>query len=462
MPRLPFLLLLQLWIVFSEIEPPCVPFPLTIPSTATTHAPQIIIAHRGASAHLPEHTLPAYRLALELGADYIEPDLVATQDNQLIAIHSMDLSITTDVAEKFPDRAEFSYYMNRTGYWSYNFQLEEIQMLKVRQRLPASRSTAFDGIFGIPTLTEILTLLQDWRGTIYPLLVNSTKGVRAKPGIYAELKDVAWVQEDKGVDLNDLLFQHMQEHADLWKTAIFDNLCTTKRMKIHEYQLAPFVLQCFEIKTLEMFYNRWHETFNGNNSNAVTTMPVPPTVLLVGREDCLDEPFWFTVGQSRNFLMGLGPDKSCLLSHEWRTFMARAVMLNLVVHPWTFRPELEYVGSFGETQFATVLEEIQYFFCTVKVQGVFSESVNNALLAANMECDELGRDATLSYSQNGTNPSATCSESRGQAKMKVGTAAFVMGVVLAIAMVFIGQRRHRQRHVQVPTLEQAADDLELT
>ena len=66
----------------------CIPPSLTVPASASafgTHTPQLIIAHRGASAHLPEHTLPAYRLALELGADYMEPDLVATKDGQLIA-----------------------------------------------------------------------------------------------------------------------------------------------------------------------------------------------------------------------------------------------------------------------------------------------------------------------------------------------------------------------------------------
>jgi glycerophosphoryl diester phosphodiesterase len=123
----------------------CIPPPLIVPSTVTTHARKVVIAHRGASAHLPEHTVPAYRLALELGADYVEPDLVATKDNQLIAIHSMDLNVTTDVANKFPNRQSFSKYLNRTGYWSYQFTLEEIKTLRVRQRLPAARSTLFDG-----------------------------------------------------------------------------------------------------------------------------------------------------------------------------------------------------------------------------------------------------------------------------------------------------------------------------
>ena len=84
--------------------PRCQPIPLTVspdvPSTVHSST-QIIIAHRGASAHLPEHTLEGYRLALELGADYIEPDLVATADHQLVAMHSLDLSVTTNVEEVF-------------------------------------------------------------------------------------------------------------------------------------------------------------------------------------------------------------------------------------------------------------------------------------------------------------------------------------------------------------------------
>ena len=124
---------------------PCYPPPLIVPPSTTSHSPKLVIAHRGASSNLPEHTLPAYRLALELGADYIQTDIVATKDNELIAIHSMDMELTTDVAEKFPDRKTFSKYLNRTGYWSYEFTLSEIRTLRVRQRLPAARSTEFDG-----------------------------------------------------------------------------------------------------------------------------------------------------------------------------------------------------------------------------------------------------------------------------------------------------------------------------
>jgi glycerophosphoryl diester phosphodiesterase len=302
-------LLFHFWMARSaDDNVTCVPPSLTIPATITSHAPQIVIAHRGASAHLPEHTLPAYRLALELGADYIEPDLVATKDNQLVAIHSMDLNKTTNVAELFPDRTSFSKYLGRTGYWSYNFTLDELKTLKVNQRLPAARTKAFDGLFEIPTLSELMGVIQMWNAQVDPLLVNSTNGIRSKPGIYAELKDFPWLKEDTEVDLNDLLFQHMQDNEDLWEKVVFDRLCDTQKLKIHEYRLPPLVIQSFEATVLEDFTKRWQDTYiEAGTPPGTTTKPVPPTVLLVGIDKCMEETFWFSVGESRGFLKGLGP-----------------------------------------------------------------------------------------------------------------------------------------------------------
>jgi glycerophosphoryl diester phosphodiesterase len=302
-------LLFRFWMARSDDNvTTCVPPSLTIPATITSHAPQIVIAHRGASAHLPEHTLPAYRLALELGADFIEPDLVATKDNQLVAIHSMDLNITTNVAELFPDRTSFSKYLNRDGYWSYNFKLDELKTLKVIQRLPAARTTVFDGLFEIPTLSELMGVIQMWNAQVNPLLVNSTNGIRSKPGIYVELKDFPWLMEDTRVDLNDLFFQHMQDNADLWDKVVFDRLCDTQKLKIHEYRLPPLVVQSFEATVLEDFTKRWQDTYiEAGMPSGTTTKPVPPTVLLVGLDICMEETFWFNVGEWRGFLKGLGP-----------------------------------------------------------------------------------------------------------------------------------------------------------
>lgn len=493
-------MLFHFWMARSDDNvTTCVPPSLTIPNTITSHAPQIVIAHRGASAHLPEHTLPAYRLALELGADYIEPDLVATKDNQLIAIHSMDLNITTNVAELFPDRAIFSKYLDRTGYWSYNFDLDELKTLKVSQRLPAARTTAFDGLFEIPTFTEVMGVIQMWNAQVNPLLVNSTNGIRSKPGIYLELKDFPWLKEDTGVDLNDLFFQHIQDNEDLWENVVFDRLCDTQKLKIHEFRLPPLVVQSFEATVLEDFTKRWQDTYiEEGTPSGTTTKPVPPTVLLVGLDKCMEEAFWFNVGEYRGFLKGLGPgqfvirrcisrscslallcilhlsshfypcflfvDKMCLYHPEWRQFMERATEFDLVVHPWTERPELEYVGGGTSTsQFDTVLDEMLYFLCTVKVQGLFSESVQVAVMASNMGCDEEdpAAGATEPPQQDDTKDTSTkgstqCYETDEEANIYIGLAAFVMGgFVSALASLWFGRshRRRGRRQMTVPTVE---------
>jgi glycerophosphoryl diester phosphodiesterase len=128
---------------------------------ATIHPP-VVIAHRGASALRPEHTLAAYALAIEQGADWIEPDLVCTRDGVLVARHENEIGGTTDVAShhgfaprhtrKFVDGERIE------GWFTEDFTLAELRTLRARERLPKLRSTAFDGHFGIATWDEIVAL----------------------------------------------------------------------------------------------------------------------------------------------------------------------------------------------------------------------------------------------------------------------------------------------------------------
>lgn len=122
----------------------------------------LVIGHRGASALRPEHTLEAYRKAIEDGADLIEPDLVSTRDGALVARHENEISGTTDVTS----RPEFA--ARRTtktidgervdGWFTEDFTLAELRTLRARERLPQLRSTAYDGRYAIPTLEEIVAL----------------------------------------------------------------------------------------------------------------------------------------------------------------------------------------------------------------------------------------------------------------------------------------------------------------
>jgi glycerophosphoryl diester phosphodiesterase len=126
-----------------------------------TGAPPIVIGHRGASGYLPEHTLAAYELAIDMGADYIEPDLVSTKDGVLIARHENEISATTDVANRpeFANRKTTKVVdgVSITGWFTEDFTLAEIKTLRAKQNFPF-RDQSFNGLYEVPTLQEIIDL----------------------------------------------------------------------------------------------------------------------------------------------------------------------------------------------------------------------------------------------------------------------------------------------------------------
>jgi glycerophosphoryl diester phosphodiesterase len=140
----------------------------------------LVIGHRGACGYLPEHTLASYRLAIEMGVDFIEPDLVLTRDNRLIARHDNELSLTTDVAQhrEFADRYTTKQVdgMQRAGWFCEDFELSEIKTL--RSRWSSADNPEWpdpdEAILGIPTLEEIIALVKEEETTgglsigIYP------------------------------------------------------------------------------------------------------------------------------------------------------------------------------------------------------------------------------------------------------------------------------------------------------
>ena len=126
----------------------------------------LVISHRGASGYRPEHTLESYQLAIEQGADFIEPDLVITADGALVARHENEISATTDVG----DRPEFAHRRRTTvvegrsvtGWFVEDFTLTELKTLRARERLPEIRphNQLYDDLFAVPTFEEILDLAQ--------------------------------------------------------------------------------------------------------------------------------------------------------------------------------------------------------------------------------------------------------------------------------------------------------------
>lgn len=130
------------------------------------HRGLIVIGHRGASGYRPEHTLESYRLAIRQGADFIEPDLVATRDGVLVARHENEISGTTDVAAhpEFASRRTTKTIdgVTLTGWFTEDFTLAELKTLRAKERIPAIRpaNTRFDGMYTIPTLAEVIALVK--------------------------------------------------------------------------------------------------------------------------------------------------------------------------------------------------------------------------------------------------------------------------------------------------------------
>ncbi|MEY2168738.1 MULTISPECIES: glycerophosphodiester phosphodiesterase [unclassified Rhodanobacter] len=160
-----------------------------------------VIAHRGASAHLPEHTLAAYARAIDDGADFIEPDLVMTRDGALVSRHENEISGTTDVAA----HAEFaSRRTTKTidgvaveGWFTEDFTLAELKTLRARERLPELRGTAHDGLFPVATFAEIVALAAACGRTV---------------GIIPEIKHGTYFR-NIGLPMEDALLDALAAHA---------------------------------------------------------------------------------------------------------------------------------------------------------------------------------------------------------------------------------------------------------
>jgi glycerophosphoryl diester phosphodiesterase len=166
----------------------------------------LVIGHRGASGYRPEHTLAAYRLAIQLGADFIEPDLVSTSDGVLIARHENEIGGTTDVADhpEFADRRTTKTIDGQalTGWFTEDFTLSEIKTLRAKERLPAIRpsNTRYDGRYQIPTLDEVLDLARD-----------QSRSTGRRIGVYPETKHPTYF-DSIGLSLEEPLLRELRRH----------------------------------------------------------------------------------------------------------------------------------------------------------------------------------------------------------------------------------------------------------
>jgi glycerophosphoryl diester phosphodiesterase len=175
---------------------------VVVGAIALAPPPILIIAHRGASGHRPEHTIEAYSLAVDMGADVIEPDLVSTKDGVLVARHENEIGGTTDVADKFPDRKTTKTIDGASviGWFTEDFTYAELHTLRAKERL-AFRSHAYDGKFPIPTFDEVIALA-DRRST----------EVGRPIGVYPETKHPTYFKSI-GLPLERRMLETLAKHG---------------------------------------------------------------------------------------------------------------------------------------------------------------------------------------------------------------------------------------------------------
>ena len=309
----------------------------------------LIIAHRGASAERPEHTLAAYERAIDQGADYIEPDLVATKDLVLVARHENELSGTTDVAsrEEFEDRRRDKTIDGRlvAGWFAEDFTLAELQTLRVRERIPSLRpaNARFDGLYQVPTLADIVKLLR---------AKEAETGRRI--GLYPELKHPNALLQDAGIDMVDLLLREFRQLGITPDDPVF----------IQSFEIAP--LQ--RLKQRGGGFKLVQLVAPGEGPADEPAMRYAEMVTPTG----LAEVAKYADAVGAHIALVLNPDGTPT------SLVADAKATGLAVHAWTIRPENDFLPAMlrtgddpkgkgcGDVKLATLLK-------AAGVGGVFSD-----------------------------------------------------------------------------------------
>lgn len=288
----------------------------------------IVIAHRGAGGYVPEHTLAAYALAIEMGADFIEPDLVMTKDGVLVARHENEISQTTDVAEhrKFAGRKTRKTIdgMEIDGWFTEDFTLAEMKTLRAKERIPQLRpaNQRFDGIFEIASFEEVLALVHG-ANVRFEIEARSRGEERSRcVGVYPETKHPTYFR-GIGLPMEDALVR-LLEREDL--------VGATRKLFIQSFEVEG-------LRNLKRLTNKPLVQLLDDSDAPYDYLAKGDrrTYADLATPEGLAEIAGYADGIGVHKTLMIPPRGSCLGTPT--TLIAEAHAAGLIVHGWTFRAE---------------------------------------------------------------------------------------------------------------------------
>ncbi|MFW2078256.1 glycerophosphodiester phosphodiesterase [Acinetobacter sp. ULE_I010] len=288
----------------------------------------IIVGHRGASALRPEHTLESYQKAIDDGADFIEPDLVSTKDGVLVARHENEIGSTTNVSTltQFADRKKTKIIdgTTLTGWFTEDFTLNELNQIKARERIPELRpeNVKYNDQFNIPTLEQIIELAE-----------KNYKKTGKVVGLYIETKHPTYFQK-ANLSLEDPLLKTLSKYQ-------------------YSREIAPIYLQSFEVSNLKYMKDqlglhkslKYAKIIQLYDDKKVSPADFTAQGIKTTYGDMATVQGLKDVAQYAN---GVGPSKSYIFNETYTApsaFVADAHTVGLRVHPYTFRPENNFLAA---------------------------------------------------------------------------------------------------------------------
>jgi glycerophosphoryl diester phosphodiesterase len=325
----------------------------------------LVIGHRGAAGYRPEHTLASYELAARMGADYIEPDLVSTKDGVLVTRHEPEISATTDVAShpEFADRRTTKVIdgVSFTGWFTEDFTLAELKTLRAKERIPdvRQRNTIYDGRFDVPTLQEVIDLTR-----------RLSRELGRRIGIYPETKHPSYFRSI-GLPLEPPLVRVLRRNGlDRKGSKVFVQSFETSNLTALDRELDVPLVQLFGAAGTKPF-----DFVESGDPRTYGDLATP-----AGLREIAD--YADGVGPSKDYIV---PRDTSGASLEPTSFVDDAHEAGLVVHPYTFRNEnqflpLELRSSADPNAYGNAIAEYEQFY-GLGVDGLFSDNADTAIEA---------------------------------------------------------------------------------